>query len=75
MEQLMSEKGHMYGKMLFESLKNGQFKKEHRSNHFEDFTEGLESLRLYNFRSYISSCSAILMDERQKKSTERGYHG
>ena len=51
------------------------FQKENRRNHGHDFTGGEEGLHMDQFRSYISSCGGILMDERMKTSIRRGYYG
>lgn len=60
------------GELFVEELLNGSFKKNYRSNHGSDFTEGLEDLYAYYFSKYIRSCGCYLMDI----SVQRGeYHG
>lgn len=71
----MSKQGYEYGIRLVEALCSGTFQKENRPNHGHDFTGGEEGLHMDQFRSYISSCGGILMDERMKVSIRRGYYG
>ena len=71
----MSEKGHVCGVQFLTALKSGALKKECRPNHGNDFTGGQEELHKARFCNYVSSCASILMDERLKASSRRGYYG
>lgn len=53
-----------YGRKLVTALENGTFRKDYRTNHGPDFTEGLEELHKYRFHVYLGSCGRFLMDER-----------
>ena len=53
---------------LVSDLKDGTFRKNHRTNHSSDFTGGLEELHRYEFNNYLGSCGCFLMDMRLKNS-------
>lgn len=71
----MSERGHLYGIQLIQLIKTGELKKDYRPNHGIEFTGGAEELHKMRFCNYISSCSTMLMGERLKAASRRGYYG
>ena len=62
------------GEKLVESLKNGTFVKNHRTNHAPDFDKGYEDLYRNRFVSYLGSCGCFLMD-RRLETKGREYRG
>lgn len=61
----MVSKGKIYGECLVKALKNGLVKKDLTSE--TGCTYGTGSADIDQFRTYISSCSCILMDRRLKR--------
>ena len=61
----MVSKGKIYGEYLVEALKNGLVKKGSAPE--IGCTYGTGSTDIDQFRTYISSCSCILMDRRLKR--------
>lgn len=68
-------KGRELGKQLVEQLKNGDFPKNHLSNHGKNFTGGREELLVYEMNRYMSSCGHAMMENRlaQKGCTYLGF--
>lgn len=60
------------GEKFTEELLSGEFKKNSRPNHGEDFIGGLEEFHQYLFDKYLSSCGCFLMDMRIRREE---YHG
>ena len=74
MELLQRESAVRNGKKLVESLADGTFVKNYRTNHGPDFTKGYEELYRYRFNSYVGSCGCFLMNKRlENKGSE--YRG
>ena len=44
---------------FFNDLKTGKIKKECMTNHFQEFSEGLEELHRDRFCMYLKSCGCI----------------
>jgi hypothetical protein len=61
----MVSKGKIYGECLVKVLKNGSMQKDSAPE--TGCTYGTGSADIDQFRTYISSCSCILMDRRQKR--------
>lgn len=74
MMKSVSEKGMVYGEILVNSLEDGSFSKECRTNHGFDFTGGLEQLHKYRFVTYMSSCGCYLLN-RRVESKKGEYFG
>lgn len=66
----MASKGKIYGECLVKALKNESVQKDLAPE--TGCTYGTGSADIDQFRTYIGSCSCILMD-RRLKTTE--YHG
>jgi hypothetical protein len=61
----MVSKGKIYGKCLVNALKNGSVQKNSAPE--TGYTYGTGSADIDQFRTYIGSCSCILMDRRLKR--------
>lgn len=61
----MASKGKIYGECLVKALKNGSMQKDSAPE--IGCTYGTGSSDIYQFRTYIGSCSCILMDRRLKR--------
>lgn len=59
---------------FFNDLKTGKIKKECMTNHFHEFSEGLEKLHRERFCIYLKSCGCFLMN-RRLDAVEEVYHG
>ena len=55
-------------------LKTGEIEKECMTNHFQEFSEGLEDLHKDRFCTYLKSCGCFLMN-RRLDAMEEVYHG
>jgi hypothetical protein len=70
----MNEKAKRFATDFLNDLENGTIKKECMTNHFADFSEGLELLYKERHCAYFVSCGCLMMDIRLKKKEEK-YHG
>ena len=70
-----ASRGWELGKRLVEQIKNGEFPKNHLTNHGEEFTGGPEELLVYEMNRYMSSCGHAMMEKRlaQKGCTYLGF--
>lgn len=63
-----------FAEKLLKDMEQGTIQKDCMTNHFEDFTGGMEELHRERYRSYLNSCGCYLMDLRLKDMEEE-YHG
>lgn len=70
----MSEDAKKFAVDFLRNLENGTIKKECMTNHFSDFSGGLEQLYKEKHCAYFNSCACLMMDFRLKKREEE-YHG
>lgn len=63
-----------FAEKLLKDMEQGIIQKDCMTNHFKDFTGGMEELHRDRYRSYLSSCGCYLMDLRLK-NMEEDYHG
>jgi len=66
--------GQEFAEKLLKDMEQGIIQKDCMTNHFKDFTGGMEGLHRDRYRSYMSSCGCYLMDLRLKDMEEE-YHG
>lgn len=66
--------GQEFAEKLLKDMEQGIIQKDCMTNHFKDFTGGMEALHRDRYRSYMSSCGCYLMDLRLKDMEEE-YHG
>lgn len=74
MSDKTQEFANRFAEKLLRDIEQGVIQKECMTNHFRDFTGGMEKLHRERYRSYLSSCGCYLMDLRIK-DMEDDYYG